>query len=222
MASLPGRAVPSGAVQGGSHWWQNVVVGGGWESDFSLADGFWEIAETTFTEIGQRPNDGKFVPAMYNVRHAFELALKEAVRGLALYLRREAEFGGRAVIPGLTRDAVERRMTKTHRLQVLLDEVQALLPQAGVDVLPPDVVDVVRALHDLDPSGQEFRYSKVKDKAMQLVPARPNQELVDVIALRDRLRAAFKLIAWGLVGGELDNWLDLQADFHAEARSWGP
>lgn len=89
-------------------WRQNAIVGG-WESDLSLADGFWDIAERTLTEIEQRPDDGKFVPAMYNVRHAFELALKEAVRGLGLYLRREAEFAGSAVTPELTREAVEQR-----------------------------------------------------------------------------------------------------------------
>jgi hypothetical protein len=203
------------------NWRQNAVVGGH-ENDLILADGFWSIAERTLTAIGQQPDDSQFVPAMYNVRHSFELALKEGVRSLSLYLRREAQFEGRAVAADLEKAAVEQWVSNTHKIDLLLARLQVLMTQAGIQALPPDVVAVVIALHDLDPTGQAFRYSKVKDQAKKLVPARPNQVHVDVIALRDLLHEAFRLIAGGLVGGETDALLDLQADFHAEADSWGP
>jgi len=199
-------------VPPGGDWHLNAVVGG-WEQDSLLAAGFHELAAHGVQQLIQRgPDDSLFVPIVYNFRHAFELILKVAVRDAAQVVRNHDRYHGLAGDPVLGREDINKGLATTHSLGKLLDQLVAFLYRADVETLPPDVVDTIRQLDDLDPSGQAFRYTQVKDRHLKkLVPARPNQQLVDVRQLGQRLSDAFKLVADGLLS-VLDEVLDVQRD----------
>lgn len=64
----------------GDDWRNTAIIGGPWESDSSLAMGFFEIANIAVErwKAGRR-NDAIVIPIpiVYNYRHGIELALKE-------------------------------------------------------------------------------------------------------------------------------------------------
>ncbi|MCA1708645.1 MAG: hypothetical protein LC808_37330 [Actinobacteria bacterium] len=196
----------------GGDWHFNAVVGG-WEHDAVLATGFQDLAAHGVQVLSEGgPDDSLLVPIVYNFRHAFELILKVAVRESAQVVRNHAQYHDLITDASLEREAINDRLAKTHSLGGLLDQLIALLVRGDVEALPVEVVDTIRQLDALDPSGQAFRNAHVKDKTLKaMVPARPNQQLVDVRQLGQRLSEAFKLVAYGHLS-VLDELLDIQQD----------
>jgi hypothetical protein len=74
-------------------------------------------------------------------------------------------------------------------------------------------------LHDLDTSGQTFRYSTVKEKGpdgrKRRVPARPDEKSFDLVATAAALSGAGNLILNG-VSGVLDSYLEYLSDLAAD------
>jgi hypothetical protein len=180
------------------NWRLNAIIG--WsESDHLLAIGFHELGAHGVQRIIEGgPDDSLFVPIVYNYRHAYELVLKTAIREAARVVRNDDDLQGHPHDVNLAPKALDDRLSREHSLGVLLDELTELLVRGRIEPLPTETIDTIRQLHGLDPSGQGFRYSRVKVNKV-LVPARPTQQHVDVAAVGQRLSEGFQLISGGLL-----------------------
>jgi hypothetical protein len=197
------------SVPAGDPWEHTAVVGGRFEDDAQLALGFYQLAELGVADWTTRgPNDLLFVPIVYNHRHALELVLKAAVREAAARLR--ADGATDASLDPATLDD-ELAGTRPHSLERLANKLEVLLDRLHLEQLPATTRDVLRSLHQLDPHGETFRYSKVKAGKGKFDPARPTQEHIDVVALAEQFRKAFTLLSGGLLT-VLDNYREYQAE----------
>jgi hypothetical protein len=179
--------------------WRDLAWVGYYNGDAGLAQGFAEAAEAVFTawKNGPRSNDRLLPPLAYNYRHALELALKQAIRLAAARLR----FGGDDD-RGLAPEALETyfKQKQRHRLDPLAQQLAGLLARLRLDNLPPETMRLLAHLHQLDPTGEAFRYDG------QL---RTNARQVDVGQLVELFRAAFCVIHDG-VPAVLDQYADFQ------------
>jgi hypothetical protein len=176
---------------------------GYYNGDTGLAQGFAEAAEATFSvwQCQARSNDRLLPPIAYNYRHALELALKEAIRQAAACRQLNGDAD-----PGLTPQALEAhfKQKQRHRLGPLAQQLARLLADLNLDELPPDTMRLLHSLHQLDPTGEAFRYEgHLKTSASH----------VDVTRLIERFRATFDIIHGGVLA-ELDQY----ADFLQEVR----
>jgi hypothetical protein len=176
---------------------------GYYNGDTGLAQGFAEAAEAIFSvwQCQARSNDRLLPPIAYNYRHALELALKEAIRQAAACRQLNGDAD-----PGLTPQALEAhfKQKQRHRLGPLAQQLARLLADLNLDELPPDTMRLLHSLHQLDPTGEAFRYEgHLKTSASH----------VDVTRLIERFRATFDIIHGGVLA-ELDQY----ADFLQEVR----
>jgi hypothetical protein len=175
---------------------------GHYDGDAGLAEGFAEAAEAIFSagQDQEWANDRLLLPIAYNYRHALELALKQAIRDAAEC----RQLGGDD--PGLTAEALEAhfKQKQRHRLGPLAQQLAGLLADLNLDELPPDTTHLLHSLHQLDPTGEAFRYEgHLKTSASH----------VDVTRLVERFRDAFGIIHGGVLAV-----LDQYADFLHEMR----
>ncbi len=174
---------------------------GYYNGDAGLAQGFAEAAEAIFAawESGPRSNDRLLPPLAYNYRHALELVLKQAIRQAAARFRFDGDDD-----PGLAPEALETyfKQKQRHRLDPLARQLASMLAKLRLDKLPPETMRLLTQLHQLDPTGESFRYDG------QL---RTNARQVDVGRLVELFRAAFYVIHDGVLAV-----LDQRADFQYE------
>jgi hypothetical protein len=172
-----------------------------------LAEGFAEAAEAIFSAWqGQEwPNDRLLLPIAYNYRHALELALKQAIRQALECCQLNGDD------PGLTAQALEAhfKQTQRHRLGPLAQQLAGMLANLNLGQLPPDTSRLLQDLHQLDPTGEAFRYEgQLKTSASH----------VDVPRLVQRFRTAFAILHGGVLTA-----LDEYASFLREIRmEYGP
>ena len=134
-----------------------------------------------------RSNDRFLPPIAYNYRHALELALKQAIRQAAACRQLDGDDD-----PGLTPQALEAhfKQKQRHRLGPLAQQLAGLLAELNLDELPPDTTYLLQSLHQLDPTGEAFRYEgHLKTSASH----------VDVTRLVEHFRAAFDVIHGGVL-----------------------
>jgi hypothetical protein len=179
--------------------WRDLAWVGYYNGDSGLAQGFAEAAEAVFAawKSGPRSNDRLLPPLAYNYRHALELALKQAIRLAAARLRFDGDDD-----PGLAPEALEAyfKQKQRHRLDPLGRQLAGMLARLRLDNLPPETMRLLAQLHQLDPSGEAFRYDgQLRTSARQ----------VDVGQLVELFRAAFCVIHDG-VPGVLDQYADFQ------------
>lgn len=153
----------------GDDWRNTAIIGGPWESDSSLAMGFFEIANIAVErwKAGRR-NDAIVIPIIYNYRHGIELALKEEIRQAAACLRDDG-----VTDPGVQVDEVNNWVSATHSIEELVNRLTELIDQLDLgpdQQLPAETRDVLTKLHVLDQHGQAFRYSAVKPAPVARVP----------------------------------------------------
>jgi hypothetical protein len=198
---------------GDGDWRSTAIIGGPWESDGSLAFGFFKLADIAveWWKAGHR-NDAMVIPIIYNYRHGIELALKEEIREAAACLRRDGITG-----PEVQADEVEQWLSATHSIGQLVNRLTKLVGQLKLgpgQQLPDETLDVLAKLHLLDHSGQAFRYSAVKagprgQRVLERV--RPGQQQFDLVAVAEALRDAGTMVLDG-VSGVLGSYSDYQAD----------
>jgi hypothetical protein len=194
-------------------WRNTAIIGGPWESDGSLAFGFFELADAAVErwKAGHR-NDAIVIPIIYNYRHGIELALKEEIREAATCLRHDGVTG-----PDVQDDEVDQWLSGIHSIEQLVNRLTKLLGQLKLgpgQQLPAETLDVLRKLHVLDQNGQAFRYSAVKtgphgQRILERV--RPGQQQFDLVAVAEALRDAGTMVLDG-VSGVLGAYSDYQAD----------
>jgi len=162
---------------------------GHYDGDAGLAEGFAEAAEATFSAWQEQEwaNDRLLLPIAYNYRHALELALKQAIRQAAECRQLEGDDD-----PGLTAQVLEVhfKQKQRHRLGPLSQQLAEMLAELHLAQLPPDTSRLLQHLHQLDPTGEAFRYDgQLKTSAGH----------VDVPRLVQRFRAAFAIIHGGVL-----------------------
>lgn len=175
---------------------------GYYNGDAGLAQGFAEAAEAVFLawQIGPRSNDRLLPPLTYNYRHALELALKNAIRQAAACRQLDGDD------PGLTAQALEAhfKQKQRHRLGPLAQQLATLLASLNLDKLPSDTMQLLQSLHQLDPTGEAFRYEGHLNTTASHV---------DVTRLVEHFRAAFDVIHGAVpavLGQHADFWHQLR------------
>ncbi|MDH6463102.1 hypothetical protein M2302_003287 [Micromonospora sp. A200] len=154
-----------GWVPAGADWHHNAVVGDLTSDDAVIAYGFRRMADIAVENwITRGPDDGLFLPIVYTYRHAIELLLKQALREAWECLDHDGHPQ-----PTLTRrnkPVAADTWLATHDLNELaaqLDACFAVLSMHAADkTMAPDVAKTIGELHELDPSGDAFRYSQVR------------------------------------------------------------
>lgn len=161
---------------------------GHYDGEAGLAEGFAELAEAGFSawQNLEWANDRLLLPIIYNYRHALELALKQAIRqALECCLLNGDD-------PGLTSEALERyfKQKQRHRLGPLARQLAGMLDVLDLAQLPQETSRVLQDVHQLDPTGEAFRYDgHLKTSA----------GYVDVPKLVQRFRRAFGIIHGGML-----------------------
>lgn len=208
-------------VPPGGYWRDTAIIGGRREDDGALAAGFVEAADILVKHWKEhRPNDLLAIPILAIYRHGIELALKDAVRAATRCARRDGIDE-----PDLEPDAVEDRLSKTHSIGTLVEELNRWLARLELgpeEQFPAETTEVLNSLHLLDGTGQTFRYSTVKQgkgKARMLVPARPEQVHFDLPAAAAALDDAATIVLGG-VSGVLEQYAQWQEEMLAESADW--
>jgi hypothetical protein len=201
-------------VPEGGDWRGNALIGGSWEKEMMLASGFLD-AGNILVEYwkAHRPDDTLVLPILYNLRHGIELALKIAIRDAAACARRDGIVDAKWDCDGL-----DQRLSKTHKIGPLAEELNECLALlkgiTGTDdaQLDVDTKEVLDSLHNLDKSGQAFRYSVVKTgsgKHHKFAPARPDVQYVDLEHIAGVLHEVGVLVIGG-VCSVLEQYRDWQ------------
>ncbi|GIJ29808.1 hypothetical protein Vqi01_49700 [Micromonospora qiuiae] len=197
---------------------------GCFEDDAALAMGYLEAADVLTTHWkAHRPNDNLALPILSNYRHGIELALKAVIRRAARCLRADGDPDTELQQANL--DAI---LAATHSIGGLAQRLTCYFARLDLEDsqrLPDDVKEVLDALHALDDSGQWFRYSTVKkrsrmgkDRALVLVPARPDQINFDLEAVAEALHNAGGIVLHGGLG-VLDEYTEWQS-YLRDAAGW--
>jgi HEPN domain-containing protein len=112
-----------------------------------FARGYWKAAQRSIGDLRRLLRSGDFVavdteinPALYNVRHAVELTLKEILHSLG------------------PKDRAPAKVPKVHDLSQLSWLVDSGLNRSGNPSIPAEVLREISLLNDLDPRGISFRY----------------------------------------------------------------
>ncbi len=214
------KAIVLSPVGRTGNWPLNAVVER--HDDHGIAIGFAEVADLIVEHWVQRgPNDLLFEPLVFNHRHALELVIKAAIRESAARLRADGHRDGKVDRESVDEWLAGKAGHNLHRLATRLDE---LLIRLGEQRLPPDTHAVLMSIHELDPTGETFRYAKVKVPGGGFVDAprpllsKPEdlQAHVDIVAMHEHFRAAFSLISGGVLT-VLDNIAEFQAEMAREA-----
>lgn len=142
-------------------WRSNAVVGVIPENDAILAHGYKHAVDVLIADWEEGHRFDLVVPTLVLLgRHSIELALKHAIRVA------EGKVAARGLGSTMSTEAREEwlRRTASHKLVVLRDELSRLLAELGAETLPADVNDVIEQLADVDPAGDNFRYSTTWDR----------------------------------------------------------
>jgi hypothetical protein len=190
-------------VEAGGNWHLNAVVER--HSDHEIATGFAEAANVIVEFwIRKGPNDLLFEPLVLNQRHALELVVKAAIRESAALLRADGHVDSNVSQAELDKWLAREAKHNLHRLAHRLDE---LLKRLGEEKLPPETHRVLMSIHELDPTGETFRYAKVNgpDGTFQDAPrpllslATDLQAHVDIVAMHAQFKSAFNLLSGGVM-----------------------
>ncbi|ASW56484.1 hypothetical protein [Plantactinospora sp. KBS50] len=181
-----------------------------YDGDRGLAEGFAKAGDAILVawQRGPHPNDTVLLPLIYNYRHGIELALKQAIRQAAACIC----VGGNGE-PELWADNLETHLKRKHghRLAPLATQLQGLLTRLNLGDLGGESMKVLSRIHQLDPTGEAFRYSGHLNSTAYAV---------DVSRLAARFREAFDIIHGGVL-----TMLDVHQDFLYERweydRMWG-
>jgi hypothetical protein len=208
-------------VEVAGDWRLNAVVER--NSDHEIAIGYAQAASVIVEYwVNCGPSDLLFEPLVFTHRHALELVLKAAIRESAARLRADGHVDRK-----VSQDALDAWLAREakHNLHKLAHRLDELLKRLGEEILPPETHRSLMSIHELDPTGETFRYAKVKgpddsfrDAPRPLLPlASDLQAHVDIVAMHAQFTSAFDLLSGGVM-----TILELIAEYqHEMARERG-
>jgi len=153
------------------------------EDDGTLGAGYVAAGDALVEHwVTRGPNDLLLMPIIMNYRHGIELLLKDAIRVAAGCLRRDGIADA-----DLRKATVDEWLGRKvgHKLQPLAQRLDQLLGRLKEETLPPGIHEALTRVHELDPTGETFRYATSWSKEeKQYVPSkRPEATHVDVVAM---------------------------------------
>lgn len=181
-------------------WSNNAVAGGEHSAPYAYVVGYFEAAEALVAHaLSGGTKDTLFFPICFNYRHYVELQLKNLILMSERLYDLTSELGWAL---GELDEKVGSSLSETHsleRLLRLLSERLALLTEQKLD-------DRVRALiielHNIDPSGETFRYPFRKDGTF-CIPSTGHFDLQNVSERMSEIDSQLSGI---------DIWLDMTTD----------
>lgn len=199
---------------GPTAWHLNAIIDD-WD-DLGIALGFDEAARVLVEswEAGGA-NDLLFLPIVYNHRHSLELVLKAAIRDAARLVRHEGD-DDTSLDPDRLNGWLAGR-EGGHKLVSLAAKLEELLQRLELEGLPPETHEILTTIHELDPNGDTFKYSSVRDPDTKKYVAapRPKASHVNVVAMSEQFTGAFNLIALGVM-----TVLEQYRDYLDDMREW--
>ncbi len=162
---------------------------GYYDGDRGLACGFADAGDAVLAawQSGPHPNDPLLLPMIYNYRHGIELALKQAIRQAVECLQMARRDHG---VPTPSELEAHLKSKQRHRLGPLAEQLAGLLNQLQLGSLPPETMRWLMRLHQLDPSGEAFRYAN---------HLKTDATAVDVVRLASAFREAFDMVHGGVL-----------------------
>jgi hypothetical protein len=205
MSELFGPAGPADDFHRNAMLWPR-------EDDGLLGEGFIAAGNALVRHWQEHgPNDLMLMPMILTYRHGLELLLKEAIREAAGCLRRDGLSD-----PTLASDAIDSWLKNKagHRLRVLGVRLDELLDLLREETLPSELHTTLNTLHELDPSGETFRYAASWDRERKrFIPsARPHATHIDVVAMGEEFGKVASLIGGGVLT-VLDLYREAQAEY---------
>jgi hypothetical protein len=185
------------------------------EDDGTLGAGYVAAGDALVEHwVEHGPNDLLFMPIIMNYRHGIELLLKNAIRTAARCLRRDGSTDPELRDPELSKWLAHE---VRHKLQPLAERLDQLLGRLREETLPPDIHKTLIRVHELDPTGETFRYATSWSKEdKRFVPSnRPDATHVDVVAMGAEFHSVANLIEGG-VGTVLDLYREYQSEYENE------
>lgn len=128
-----------------------------YEDDFAYSLAYMDAAHRlASTHQGEARDDRILMPLLMLCRHAFELQLKELVRMLTRHRR---HFGHHGVI---SLEDLELHLKKKvrHNLSKVHSLARTHWEELGLGAFPAEVNRAVQLLHEADPEGLSFRYTR--------------------------------------------------------------
>jgi hypothetical protein len=189
LGALEGKAVAIARVfRPGDDWRRDTVVG--IHEDRISYIVRYQSAANALVELAlaERLQDLYFLPICYLYRHAIELSLKDLIdqtdRLICLLVKcgsieREA---CRKIAP------VEKKLSRTHDLKVLLEELIERFGLIQGEPFSSDVRAAVEEINAFDSSGQKFRYPKLKQGELSF----RDQQHYDLRHLRDAMSGVLR------------------------------
>ncbi len=165
-----------------SEWYRNAWLGEGDRDVWAYLLGFKQAADAVVdTALASGMQDYLVYPAAFAYRHAAELALKQSLV-LAVELATLAALAGEVSVGD---EATARRqmdkINSEHSLEKLRLRLKKVMSIAGAEPLPADISAMLTELHNIDPTGQSFRYSTGSDGR----PSFPQPRPVDIARLKN-------------------------------------
>lgn len=197
----------------GDPWKKNAVIGGHFAQAGSYEFTFGEAAKLLGeSAVNSGLLDFYFYPMCFLFRHAFELTLKSLILQAERFLTTLNKLGETNVATNLDALAKELRThEKAHSLEWLLNRLEPRLAQIpGCEPIPPPVRAAVVELHNIDPSGERFRYS-IDRRGRQSFSKTAH---VDVDRVRRELGEVHEMLFYGL-----GSWLSENASLANEMLS---
>lgn len=192
----PGKGSEGDTVTG-------VVVGKG--SDTAYAGSFLAAASHMAAEIAKPSFSSHHqlaIPTLYCFRHALELMLKSLLREVDAVLTSSAATTDPSAPP-----PTRANVFGSHSLILLERELTAKLRYYNYDFLTDRHRSIIARIHDLDPSGESFRYGLDKSGQLQL----PNGWEVQIAEVEAAVREVFEQLyrIWYIMQGyALSNPID--------------
>jgi hypothetical protein len=185
------------------------------EDDGWLGQGYVSAADALVQHwVEHGPNDLLLVPIIMNYRHGIELLLKDAIRNAAECLWQDGKRD-----PDLYEAELDKWLSRFagHKLQILAGRLDDLLHRLREEQLPAETHETLMRIHELDPTGETFRYatSWSKDHKKFVPSQRPSQSHINVVAMGREFHKVASLIGDG-VGTILDLYREYQAEYRED------
>lgn len=187
-------------------WYRNAHVGGPWQDDWIYAFGYKSAGDVLSEHaVASRATDLFFYPTCFLYRHAIEIILKELIRETESLIRLYVKCGSLDEQFQKDVNQINPGLEKCHSIERLLKQFEERIKLIDDRVLPGNIRATLIEIHNIDPSGQRFRYARVRGQDNK--SSFPDYQHYDIKRIGKLLGETIDFLI-NSVGG----WLDAQID----------